>query len=432
MSVVDVFVLSAIFIVANGVFVAAEFALLGSPRASLERQTAGGDRFAKRMLQVLRSSAQQDRYVATAQLGITIASLGLGMYCEHALAEFAAPYLGGIPYMSRAVLAGTVALGVLTLGHIVFGEMVPKGVALQRPERVARFTYWPMRVTFLLLYPFVALFNAIALLCLRAVGITRQVNLSEQVYTPEELQLIIEESEKGGALRAESGRILRELFEFGELTASQVMVPRVAVVGIPVGATPAVVRQILARQRHTRYPVFESDLDHIVGMVHAKDLLRRLLAGEPVTAADARRLPVVPGTASLDDVLATMQRSRAHMAIVIDEHGGTAGIVSLEDLFEEVVGAIDEGAPTSPQLVPEPDGSVRASGTVRLDELGQYFNIDLEHEDVDSLSGLVLARLGRPPVVGDVIDYGRIRLEVTATSGRGVREVRASLHSDPA
>jgi CBS domain containing-hemolysin-like protein len=134
----------------------------------------------------------------------------------------------------------------------------------------------------------------------------------------------------------------------------------------------------------------------------------------------------------LDDVLETMQRSHAHMAIVIDEHGGTAGIVTLEDLFEEVVGDIDEGAPASPQLLPAADGSVRASGTVRLDELGQFFNLDLEHEDVDSLSGLVLARLGRPPNVGDVIDYGRIRLEVTATSGRGVREVRASLRAEPA
>jgi CBS domain containing-hemolysin-like protein len=122
-----------------------------------------------------------------------------------------------------------------------------------------------------------------------------------------------------------------------------------------------------------------------------------------------------------------MQRSQAHMAIVIDEHGGTAGIVGLEDIFEEVVGEIDEGVPAAPSLVVEEEGTVRAAGTVRLDELGQHFNVDLEHEDVDSVSGLVLARLGRPPVKGDRVDYGRLRLEVTATSGRGVREVRASL-----
>ncbi len=135
-------------------------------------------------------------------------------------------------------------------------------------------------------------------------------------------------------------------------------------------------------------PVYEGDLDHIIGMVHVKDLLRLLTQGGALRADDARRMPVVPETASLDDVLATMQRGHAHMAVVIDEHGGTAGIVSLEDIFEEVVGEIDEGVPATPSLVAQDDGSVRAAGTVRLDELGQHFNVDLEHEEVDSVSGL--------------------------------------------
>jgi CBS domain containing-hemolysin-like protein len=171
--------------------------------------------------------------------------------------------------------------------------------------------------------------------------------------------------------------------------------------------------------------VFEADLDHIAGMLHVKDLLRNLVNDSPIAAADLRRLPVVPETTPLDDVLATMQRTGAHMAVVIDEHGGTAGIITLEDLFEEVVGEIDEGVPRTPTLAPQADGSVRAAGTVRLDELGQHFGIELEHEEVDSVSGLVLALLGRPPVKGDVVEYGRIRIRVTGTSGRGVREVSA-------
>jgi CBS domain containing-hemolysin-like protein len=204
-------------------------------------------------------------------------------------------------------------------------------------------------------------------------------------------------------------------------------VPRVRVVGIPVGAGPDALRQIILKNRRTRYVVYDGDLDHIVGVLHAKDLLQRLLDAEPVTASMARRIPVVPESASLDDVLATLQRERAHVAVAIDEHGGTAGIISLEDLFEEVVGDIDEGAPKAPPIVPIADGSVRVAGTVRLDELGQHFDLDLEHEDVESVSGLVLERLGRPPVVGDRVTYGRIRLDVTATSGRGVQEVRASV-----
>jgi CBS domain containing-hemolysin-like protein len=296
-------------------------------------------------------------------------------------------------------------------------------MALQRPVSVVRITLWPMRLTLFALYPFVKISNGIANACLLLVGIRRQANVREQVYTPEELQLIVEESQEGGALRAESGRLLRDLFDFGNLAAGQVMVPRVRIAGIPLGATPGEIRGIVAAHRHTRYAVYDKDLDHIVGMLHVKDLLRKLLQNEPVGPADVRRLPVVPETALLDDVLTAMRQANAHMTIVIDEHGGTAGILSLEDLFEEVVGELDEGVAAEPPIVRNPDGTIRAAGTVRLDELGQFLDLDLEHEDVDSLSGLVLARLGRPPFEGDVVLYGRLRLTVTATSGRGVRDV---------
>lgn len=422
---------SFILVLVNGMFVAAEFALIAAPRTALETRAKQGDRFAKRLLDVQTSTGRQDRYVATAQLGITLASLGLGMYGEHELAGILEPMVGPLPYVGSAALASGIALGVLTIAHIVIGEMIPKGIALQRPERTARFAHWPMQVTLYALYPFVTVSNQFAWLCLRLLGIRRQATTPDHSYTPEELQLIVEESEEGGALRAESGRILRELFEFGDLTAREVMVPRVQVAGLPVGASTEKIREVLARHRHTRYPVYDGDLDHVVGMLHVKDLLRRLLTGEAIAAADVRRMPIVPETATLDLVLAEMQRTSAHLALVIDEHGGTEGIVSLEDLFEEVVGEIDEGMPMAPKLAPEPDGSVRLAGTVRLDELGQHFDLDLDHEDVDSVSGLVLARLGRPPVVGDVVDYGRIRFEVTATRGRGVREVRAVLQPPP-
>jgi CBS domain containing-hemolysin-like protein len=163
-----------------------------------------------------------------------------------------------------------------------------------------------------------------------------------------------------------------------------------------------------------------------------KDLLRRVLTGERVTAADVRSIPVVPESAPLDDVLKVMQRANAHMAVVIDEHGGTAGTISLEDLSEEVVGEIEEDATDVPSLVEEAPGVWRAAGTVRLDEVGQKYDRDLEHEDVDSVSGLVLTRLGRPPVVGDVVEFEHLRFEVLSLAGRGVREARISVisHTD--
>ncbi len=427
MTLAMVILLCFAFVALNGLFVAAEFALIGAPRVTIEHQAALGDRLAERLRGLLASPRRQDRYIATAQLGITLASLGLGMYGEHELAARLEPLIGPVPIIGEAALASILAITGLTLVHVLFGEIVPKSLALQRTEGLARFAYWPMRTALILFYPFVWISSESAGVCLRLLGIRRRERGPEDSYTPEELQLIVEESERGGALRVGAGRLLRELFEFGDLTAGQVMVPRVRVVGIPAGASPAEVRQLLRGHRHTRYPIFQGDLDHIVGMLHVKDLLRRLVHDEPVSVADVRSMPIVPETAPLDDVLATMQRAHAHMAIVIDEHGGTAGVVSLEDLFEEVVGDIDEGMPESPSLVPLADGSVRAAGTLRLDELGQHFNLTIEHDEVDSVSGLVLAQLDRPPGVGDVVQYGRLRLEVLATSGHGVREVRAWL-----
>jgi CBS domain containing-hemolysin-like protein len=422
--------MSLVLVAANGIFVAAEFALLAVPRPSLERRAAEGDRSARRFLRTIASPVRQDRYVATAQLGITIASLGLGMYGEHALSDIFEALVGPLPFVSSAALAAALALGVLTLAHIVLGEMVPKGVALQHPERVARVLVRPMRVLEFALLPIVAASHRLSTLVLRLVGIRRTANMQEQLYTPEELQFIVEESERGGTLGGTSGRILRELLEFGDLTAGQAMVPRVRVVGLPVGASPDDIREILTVNRHTRYPIYEGDLDGIAGMLHSKDLLRRLILDEHVSAADVRPLPEVPETATLDVVLATMQRAQAHMAVVIDEHGGTEGIITLEDLFEEVVGEIDEGGPGRAALKPAADGSVVTAGTVRLDELGQHFDLDLAHEDVASVSGLVLAELGRPPQVGDVVRHDRIELTVLTTSGRGVRTARARLLPD--
>jgi CBS domain containing-hemolysin-like protein len=269
--------------------------------------------------------------------------------------------------------------------------------------------------------------NSLGNLGLRLVGVKREEAGADQSYTPEELQIIVEESAEGGALRAESGLLLRELLEFGDRTAGEAKIPRVAVVGIPVGATPDAMKRILLEHRHTRYPIYERDLDQIVGMLHVKELLRRILADEPIAASDARPMPVVPESATLDVVLSTMQRAQAHLAIVIDEHGGTAGVISLEDLFEEVVGDIDEGAPATPQIVLEAQGVASVAGTVRLDELGQFFDLDLTHEDVDSVSGLILALLGRPPAVGDVVRYERFTFEVLAVTGRGVRQARVRL-----
>lgn len=421
-------------IILNGIFVAAEFAIVGAPRAAIEANAAAGHPLARVVLRVLSNPRLQDRYIATAQLGITVASLGLGMYGEHVLAEWLyekAGHLGPLParLFSHAVASG-VAIAVLTYFHIVVGEMVPKSLALQHAERMVLWITPPVLWTKNLLFPFVVALNGLGNLLLRVVGINRQAESGERYYTPEELQLIVQESEELGALRSESSQMMQELFEFGDLTAGQVMVPRVRISGIPVGAPTDAVREILGASPHTRYPIYEEDLDHIVGIAHIKDLLRLLMNEEAVAHAHARPVPLIPETAPLDLVLDRMRRERTQMAIVLDEHGGTAGIVTLEDLFEEVVGDIEEGGAV-PLMYRDRQGRLRVPGTMRLDELGQQFDLDLEHEDVDSVSGLILTLLGRPPVVGDVVRYGRLQFEVTAVKGHGVEECAVTLLPPP-
>ena len=417
-------------IVLNGVFVAAEFAIVGAPRAAIDRRAQDGNPRAKLVQRMLDDPKQQDRYIATAQLGITVASLGLGMYGEHVLADWLYGVLGehGLPqWLASHGLASTIAVAILTYFHIVVGEMVPKSVALQYAEQMALWITPPMLWIRNALFPFVFALNALGNQVLKILGVNRQVQNADQYYTAEELQLIVQESEDLGAIRAESGQMLLELFEFGDLTAGEVMVPRVRVIGIPLDSTPDQIRDLLSRTPHTRYPIYERDLDHILGMIHIKDLLGALLGNESIRRSHARPLPLVPETAPLDSLLSTMRRERTQMVIVLDEHGGTSGVVTLQDLFEEVVGEIEEGPGGAPHIYHDAEGHLRVPGTMRLDELGQQFDLDLEHEDVDSVSGLVLTLLGRPPAVGDTVQYDRLQLEVTAVKGHGVDECAVSL-----
>ena len=413
----------------NAVFVAAEFAIVAAPRAAIDA-LAIRNPLARIVQRILREPRRQDRYVATAQIGVTVASLGLGMYGEHAIAGWIRGWLGDRGFSGWIVahgFASVTAIALLTYVHIVLGEMVPKALALQHAASIALWITPPMRWVQAALLPLVVMLNSLGDAVLKPLGFRRQAEHAEQYYTPEELQLVVREAEEGGALRAESGQMLRELFEFGDRTAGEVMVPRVRISGIPVGATPGELRDLLGRSPRTRYPIFEDDLDHIVGMIHIKDLLRLLLNEQTVSRMHARPAPVLPETAALDNVLTTLRRERTQMAVVIDEHGGTAGILTLEDLFEEVVGEIDEmpGAPRQPRR--DAQGRIHVPGTMRIDELGQLFDLDLSHEDVDSVSGLVLTLLGRPPRVGDRVQFERLQFDVISIKGRGVDECAVKL-----
>lgn len=422
-----------LLVFANGLFVAAEFAIIGAPRAGIEHQAAQGSRLAQRVARILEDPRRQDRYIATTQVGISVASLGLGMYGEYVLAEWIALHLEPLEesrWIAAHVVASGVAVSVLTYLHIVIGEMVPKALALQHAARTALYVSPIILALQTALLPVIVGLNATGNGLLRLIGVRRQEVGTERYHTTAELQYIVERSQEGGMLRGESGQILRELFEFGDLTAGEVMVPRVRLAGIGVGTPPDELSAIVQASPHTRYPIFDGDLDNIIGSLHIKEALQHLVAKTPVTAHDARPLPYVPGPAPLDDVLAVMRRYRAQMVVVMDQHGGTAGLVTMEDLFEEVVGDIEEGQGRT-SIVLEAPGRLQVRGTVRLEEAGSALGCTLDHAKVTTISGLVLMLLGRPAIVGDSVTWKNVQIDVTATVGRGVADAVIRLVAGP-
>ncbi len=429
-------VVIAILIVLNGIFVAAEFAIIGTPLASVERRAAKGHRVARLVVSILRDPRRQDQYIATAQLGITFASLGLGMYGEHILAAWFSPLFAvfdtWLPFPEH-VAATVAAVALLTYLHIVLGEMVPKALALQQAERTSLWITPPIMWLKTALYPLVIGLNSLGNLILRIFGVHRHSAGHTHGHTPEELEYLIAESQEGGALRAEAGKLLQDLLRFSDLTAEEVMVPRVKVVGVPLGASSPDLVSLLRGSTYTRFPVYRKDLDEIIGVVHVKDLLPKLLNGTNVGETEVRRVPFVPHTAEVDTVLAAMRRDESQMAVVMDEYGGTAGIITAKDLLDEVVGELHEDAGPS-EIRSDAQGRLHVAGTVRLEEAGEHLGVDIKHEEVETVGGLVLLLLERPPQVGDVVTYEGLRIEVTAIEGHGVKAclIVRTHASDPA
>jgi CBS domain containing-hemolysin-like protein len=388
-----------------------------------------GQRLARVLRGILRDQRQQDRYIATTQLGVTLASLGLGMYGEHTLARGLTPWFAGLgsadaQWFTAHAVASTIAVLLFTVLHVVLGEMVPKSLALASPRRAAFLTLPITLTTRFLFFPLVRGLEWSSNRILRLMGIDRSAASVSQYHTEQDLLQIVEESRKGGKLRTEAGKVLMDLLEFGSLKASAVMVPRVSLLGVELGSTAADLAKILSQVPHTRYPVYRDSLDQIQGMVHIKDLITLVRDGRALHEDMVRPIPFVPENMGVNRVLGVMRRDRTHIVVVMDEQGGTAGLLTMKDLFDEVVGPIEEAhhKDPRPEIYLDPRGQLRVAGTVRLDELSEAVDHELPQSDAETVSGLVLLHLGRPATVGDVVTHGHLRLLVVTVEGRGVKE----------
>ncbi len=413
----------------NGLFVAAEFALMGARPTLLQPMAESGQRFARPVLRLLHDPGLQDPFFATMQLGITLASLGLGMYGEHKLVELVAPgllYLGAWVEPMVEVIAWVLAVSVLTYLHVVLGEMVPKTAAMRYPETVILRLYRPMRLSQLAFSPLVWLLNGMGNTVLRLLRVPLPTG-AERILSPEELEMVIEDSAEGGLIPANESQILIRIMDFSDRSVHQVMTPRTRVDAVPLAISEPELAARLVASRHTRLPVYDQDIDHIVGVLHIKDYVRwRLRREEPFDLRSmAHPVPMVPELMPVEEMLETFRRQRRHLAIVLDEYGGTAGLVSLEDVVEEVVGEVrDEFDVESAPVERLTDGSLDVRGDVILEDLAELVDLPDERPEVATVAGLVMTLLGRPAGVGDTVQLGAIHIEVREVDGRAVRRVR--------
>jgi CBS domain containing-hemolysin-like protein len=408
-----------LLLVANGFFVAAEFAYITARRNVLEQMTGRAAQIAAGLNRDLSLS------LAAAQLGITMASLLLGAVAEPAIASLLEPLLGYLP-LSEAVVHGialVIALLVVVFLHMVVGEMAPKNIAISAPERSALTMALPFRGFIILFRPLIWALNASANGILRLFGVPPADSL-EVGHSAEDLAVIIATGRQEGVIEDFAHRLLTGAIIFGDLDASEVMVPRPDIDAAPSNASVAEIQELMRVTGHSRIPIHGGDLDDILGLVHVKDfMVDDVDLDAPLEENLIREALVVPETAPLRSVLTEMRQGRSHLAVVVDEHGSTAGIITLEDIAEELVGEIaDEHDPREQRVSVEPGGRIIASGTVRPDELSRY-GVVLSTGDYETIGGLVMDRLGRVPRRGDRIEDRGWRLRVRSTDGRRVGEV---------
>ncbi|MCB0062018.1 MAG: HlyC/CorC family transporter [Caldilineaceae bacterium] len=471
----DLFIVLAIlvFLIAiNGFYVAAEFSTVSAQRSRLSQLADQGDGGAKRVLGVIEDAHKLDAYIAACQLGITLSSLILGFYGQARLAQWVEPVLtqvGGGSSVAAQSISATLILLVLTVLQVIFGELTPKNIGLQYPERLAIYTSVPMEISVKLFQPLIWLFNGSGQLLLRLMG-TAPVAEHAHIHSPEEIMLMVEESSAGGVLDREERRLLVNTLQLRNITARKAMLPRNRILAAPIDTPCEELYETLSTSPYSRLLLYEETIDEIVGMVHLRDLMLHHYRphgatesavhdsdnshveseqtdsaefgneGEnmtthsgdglltPRSAGIVNNIEYVPDSMLIEDVMTLMQQKRTNVAVVVDEYGGTAGMITFEDLVEEIIGEFqDEFDAEDPPLTLKEGNRMFVRGDVLIEDLNDLLGLYLPSEHVDTIGGLVTSELGFIPTSGEEITIGTTTLRVEKMEQNSVTEVSFEL-----
>jgi putative hemolysin len=412
-----------LLVLGNAIFVAAEYALVTARRGRLEERAERGGRAARTALRLMDDPV---RLISTVQIAITVFGIALGAVGERLVSQY-------LDFLPRS-LAFILAFVVLTYLSVALGELIPKALALQKAEAIAVALALPIDLLGKLLYPIVYLLQKSAGAVLRMIGV-KAAPAGMITYTREDILQSVAAAEDVGEIEEAEEEMLYKVFDFAGKEVEEVMVSRPQMVAVSVSLPPAEVLATVVDSPFTRYPVYQEDLDHVVGILHVRDLFSAVHARgvEDVALTEILRPPyVVPETKDLAALLADFRRTKQHMAIVVDEYGATQGIVTLEDLLEEIVGEIEDEFDLPDERVERVDEHrIRIAGTFTIDDFNEEFDTTLERDDYNTMAGLVFGALGRQPAVGDVVEVEGLRLTVLATEGSRILRLEVEFGIEP-
>lgn len=427
-----------LMIFVNALYVAGEFSFVSARKTRIIQLAGEGNRMARLLLPALEDRHKLDNYIAASQVGITLSSIVLGIYGERQIAPKLAPWITQLPLgldpstagqVAAAGISSTLVLMLLTTLQVVFGELVPKSLAIRFPEAMALATVLPMRWSAnYILKPLIALLNGSGSLLLRLLG-AEPSGEHTHVHSPEEIVILVKESHRGGLIDADERQFLQNVFRSSQIHAGEIAVPRNRMVTANIEEQVGTVLNLAAESAYTRIPIYEGTVDHIVGYAHLRDLFA-LHQTEP--AAGLRRIlrsvPFVPETLPIGQVWQRLDEASSYLAIVFDEYGGTAGLITREDLMEELFGELqDEFDQERVLIAPMGEGRMVVRGDMLIANLNDLLEIDLPHESTHTLGGLVMESLGRVPQVGDVVEIEGVRIRVEAIAHHSVTSVCVAL-----